>query len=94
MTKYLLDMTDFLIMTTLCLVFAVTFQLFATLLKRIGKSLKVHFSEVLQKLMDYSRTKQYIDSMKPAVIPSIYWVIQAQNQNKKLAKFEQKLVKT
>ena len=40
MNKYFLGMTDFLIMTTLCLVFTVTFQLFATLLKRIGKSLK------------------------------------------------------
>ena len=65
-------MTDFLIMTTLCLVFTVTFQLFATLLKRIGKSLKNHFSEVFQKLMEL---QQYSDSMKPVVIPSISWVI-------------------
>ena len=28
-TKYLLGITDFFIMTTLCLVFAVTFQIFA-----------------------------------------------------------------
>ena len=40
MTKSLLGMTDFLIMTTICLVFPVTFQLFDTILKRIGKSLK------------------------------------------------------
>ena len=72
-------MTDFLIMTTLCLAFTVTFQLFATLLKRIGKSLKNHFSEVFQKLMEL---QQYSDSMKPVVIPSISWVIQAQNQKK------------
>ena len=52
MTKYLLGMTEFLIMTTLCFFFVVTFQLFATFLKRIEKSLKIHFSEELQKLIE------------------------------------------
>ena len=57
MTKYLLGMIDFLIVTKLCLVFAVTFQLFATLLKRIGKSLKIHLSEVLQKSMELQQNQ-------------------------------------
>ena len=75
MNKYLLGMTYFLIMTTLCLFFTVTFQLSATLLKGIGKSLKNHFSEVFQKLMELQQNQQYSDSMKPVVIPSISWVI-------------------
>jgi hypothetical protein len=36
MTQNLLGMTDYLIMTTLCLVFAVTLQVFDTHLKMIG----------------------------------------------------------
>ena len=93
-------MTDFLIMTTLCLFFTVTFQLFATLLKGIGKSLKNHFSEVFQKLMELQENQQYSDSMKPVVKPSIGWAIKAQNQkrneqnlNKKLSKIENLFLK-
>ena len=50
-TKYLLGITDFFIMSILRLVFAVTFQLLATLLKKIGKSSKILFLIVLQKLI-------------------------------------------
>ena len=42
-------MTDCLIMTTLCMVFAVTLQEFAALLKIISKNLTIQFSEVCQK---------------------------------------------
>ena len=44
------------------------FDVFATLLKIIVKSFTIHFSDVLQNLREYSKTKQYIDFMKPAVI--------------------------
>ena len=50
MTQYLLDITDCLIMTTLFLVFAVTLQVFATLLRMIDKSLTLNFSDVQRKL--------------------------------------------
>jgi hypothetical protein len=44
-------MTVCLIMTTLCLVFAVPLQEFAALLKIISKNLTIHVSEMCQKLV-------------------------------------------
>ena len=52
-------------MTTIGSVFAVTLQIFATLLKIIGKIMTIHFSKGVAKPI-------HIDSLKKAVIPSIY----------------------
>ena len=59
-------------MTTIVLVFAVTLQVFATLLKIIGKILTVHFLKGVAKAFKITSKPTHIDSMKKAVIPSIY----------------------
>ena len=80
---YLLDMTYCLIMTTIALVFAVTLQVFATLLKIIGKILTINFSKGVVKAFKITLKPTHFDSMRKAVIPSIYCVIWAWNQKKK-----------
>ena len=80
-------MTDCLIMTTIALVFAVTLQVFATLLKIIGKILTINFSKGVVKAFKITLKPTHFDSMRKAVIPSIYWLglglILAWNQKKK-----------
>jgi hypothetical protein len=70
MTQNLLGMTDCLIMTTLCLVFAVPLQVFDTHLKMIGDCLKIYFSVVLQKLAKFQQNQTIYAFMKSDVTPS------------------------
>ena len=59
-------------MTTIGLVFAVTLQVFPTLLKIIGKILTVYFLKGIAKAFEIASKPTHIDSIKKAVIPSIY----------------------
>ena len=70
-------------MTTIALVFAVTLQVFATLLKIIGKILTINFSIGAAKAFKFTLKPTHFDSMRKAVIPSIYCVIWAWNQKTK-----------
>ena len=59
-------------MTTIVLVFAVTLQVFANLLKIIGKILTVHFLKGVAKACKITSKPTHIDSMKKEFIPNIY----------------------
>ena len=69
MTQYLLGMTDNLKMATLCLVFAVTLQVFTPRLRMTDKSLRCA-AKICKIPAKPNNT--YIDFMKPVVIPCIY----------------------